>query len=50
MFNLDIFFRYASEGIKAACQWAYKGVTEGSELGGKAITALEVKVLFFYLF
>lgn len=24
---------YASEGIKAACQWAYKGVTEGSVLG-----------------
>ncbi|KAL1295907.1 hypothetical protein HN51_056725 [Arachis hypogaea] len=24
---------YASESIKAACQWAYKGVTEGSVLG-----------------
>ncbi|KAJ8758520.1 hypothetical protein K2173_000241 [Erythroxylum novogranatense] len=24
---------YASEGIKAACDWAYKGVSEGSVLG-----------------
>lgn len=27
--------RYASEGIKAACDWAYKGVDEGSTLEGK---------------
>lgn len=27
--------RYASEGIKAACDWAYKGATEGSVLEGK---------------
>lgn len=27
--------RYASEGIKAACEWAYKGVEEGSVLEGK---------------
>ncbi|KAK4399958.1 Endonuclease 2 [Sesamum angolense] len=25
-------YRYASEGIKAACDWAYKGVEEGSVL------------------
>lgn len=29
------FFRYASEGIKAACQWAYKGAPEDSVLEGK---------------
>lgn len=27
--------RYASEGIKAACDWAYKGVKEESVLEGK---------------
>lgn len=27
--------RYATEGIKAACDWAYKGVSEGSVLEGK---------------
>ncbi|KAF7132307.1 hypothetical protein RHSIM_Rhsim09G0106800 [Rhododendron simsii] len=27
--------RYASEGIKAACDWAYKGVSEDSVLQGK---------------
>ncbi|XP_057988244.1 endonuclease 2 isoform X2 [Hevea brasiliensis] len=27
---------YASESIKAACDWAYKGVTEGSVLEGSA--------------
>lgn len=27
--------RYASEGIKAACDWAYKGVKEDSVLEGK---------------
>lgn len=29
-----MFYRYASEGIKAACDWAYKGVTEDSTLEG----------------
>lgn len=32
------FFRYASEGIQAACDWAYKGVTEGDTLEGKEST------------
>lgn len=27
--------RYATEGIRAACDWAYKGVSEGSVLEGK---------------
>lgn len=27
--------RYASEGIKAACDWAYKDVSEDSVLQGK---------------
>ncbi|KAH7841528.1 hypothetical protein Vadar_031111 [Vaccinium darrowii] len=26
---------YAAEGIQAACDWAYKGVSEDSKLGGK---------------
>ncbi|OAP16060.1 hypothetical protein AXX17_AT1G62340 [Arabidopsis thaliana] len=29
---------YASEGIQAACDWAYKGVTEGDTLEGKEST------------
>lgn len=29
-----MFYRYASEGIKAACDWAYKGATEGTVLEG----------------
>ncbi|KAI9077418.1 hypothetical protein K1719_040621 [Acacia pycnantha] len=28
---------YASEGIKAACEWAYKDVSENSVLGGNAM-------------
>ncbi|EYU40764.1 hypothetical protein MIMGU_mgv1a011929mg [Erythranthe guttata] len=31
---------YASEGIKAACEWAYKGVDEGSVLEGKFMHVL----------
>ncbi|KAG6396628.1 hypothetical protein SASPL_142783 [Salvia splendens] len=31
---------YASEGIKAACEWAYKGVEEDSVLGGRHIHTL----------
>lgn len=41
-----LLLRYASEGIQAACQWAYKGVSENSVLGGKAIRVF-VYVLIF---
>lgn len=28
-------YRYASEGIKAACDWAYRGAAENSVLQGE---------------
>lgn len=45
----DSFHRYASEGIKAACDWAYKGVSEGSVLDGKQeiLVWLAVSACFF---
>lgn len=38
-------FRYASESIQAACDWAYKGVSEGSTLAGTFLTTLGSVVL-----
>lgn len=42
------FFRYASEGIQAACQWAYKGAPEGSVLEGKLSQLWKYSVFFFF--
>lgn len=36
--------RYASEGIKAACDWAYKGVHEDSVLGGTYLPLFPAKI------
>jgi len=41
-------FRYASEGIQAACKWAYKGAPEGSVLEGKIISMWSVGFIHFY--
>lgn len=44
--EMGSFCRYAFEGIKAACDWAYKGVSEGSVLEGKQQIVLKLLCTF----
>lgn len=42
--------RYASEGIKAACDWAYKGAPEGSVLEGSHKILCDWQLRHFHFF